>query len=99
MLAFVGAAFSWAGDICAVIAARRGSVFGVLPAGILFGLAAPAWYAMSRITGGQFVVPAMVWNVAASVLSLLAAIALEGAPTPRQLAGLVLFVVALLVRG
>lgn len=99
ILAFVGAAFSWLGDICAVVAARRGSTWGILPAALLFACAAPLWFAMSRLTKGQFVAPAMVWNVAASILSLVAALALDGAPTPRQWAGLGLFVVALLVRG
>lgn len=99
ILAFVGAAFSWAGDICAVLAARRGSALGIVPAALLFACAAPLWFAMSRLTKGQFVAPAMIWNVAASVLSLAAALALEGPPTPRQWASLALFVAAMLVRG
>lgn len=99
LLALLGAASSWLGDICGVMAVRRGSAWGILPTAILFGCAAPAWYAMSRLTDGQFVRPALIWNCAASVLSLVAALALEGAQSPRQWAGLILFLVALLVRG
>lgn len=99
LLALAGAAASWLGDICGTLAVRRGSPWGVWGAAVLFGLAAPAWCEMSRRTNGQFVRPAMIWNVAASTLSLVAAFALDGRPTPRQLAGLVLFFAALLVRG
>lgn len=99
LLALAGAASSWLGDICGVMAVRRGSPWGIIPTGILFGCAAPAWYALSRMTGGQFVRPALIWNVAASVLSLVAALALEGAQSPRQWVGLILFFVAMLVRG
>jgi len=89
LLALAGAVSSWLGDICGVLAVRRGSPWGIVPTFVLFGGAAPMWYAMSRLTGGQFVRPALIWNCAASALSLVAGLALEGQQTPRQWAGLI----------
>lgn len=99
LLAVLGAASSWLGDICGVIGVRRGDPRLILPTFILFGSAAPMWYALSMRTGGQFVKPALIWNVAASVLSLVAALALEGAQSPRQWVGLAPFFLALIIRG
>ncbi len=99
LLALAGAISSWLGDICGVLAVRRGTPWGIIPTAILFGCAAPMWYAMTKMTHGQFVKPAMIWSCASSVLTLIAALTLDGSYTPRQWAGLILFFLALIVRG
>ncbi len=98
-VALVGAAMSWLGDLCGVMAARNNNPWGVVPTFLLFGCAAPAWYVLCKMNSGQFVRSAIVWNLSAAVLSVVAATIVDGNQTPRQWLGLALFLVALLVRG
>ncbi len=99
LLAILGAGLSWLGDLFVTLAARRDAFWVVWPSMVLFGAGAPIWFYMAKLSGGQFVKPAMIWNIAAIVFSMSAVLILEGHQTPRQWAGLALFVVALIVRG
>ncbi len=97
--AILGAGLSWLGDVIVTLAARRDAWWIVWPSTLLFGAGAPIWFHMAKISGGQFVKPAMIWNIAAILFSTSAILILEGAQTPRQWASLLLFFIALVVRG
>lgn len=100
LLAILGAGLSWLGDVLVTLAARREAWWLVWLSVPLFGAGAPVWFYMAKISGGQFVKPAMVWNLAAVCFSLVAVLVLDGTTqTPRQWAGIALFFIALVVRG
>lgn len=99
VLAIVGALVSWVADILCVSAARSGEVWLVGVACVLFAASGPIWYQMSRMSGGSLVVPAIAWNVIATILSFTAVLFLEHSQTPRQWLGLLIIFLGVLIRG
>ncbi len=101
LLGFLGAGLSSAADVVLVKAVKypQQTLWMVLVGSVLLGLGGPIWYAMSRLSGGKYVEPAIAWTMASTITVIVAVTICDGSQSPRQWIGFALILVGALVRG
>lgn len=101
LLGLFGAVTGSAADVICVKAVKypQQAWWMVALAALMFATSAPIWYAMSRVSGGQYVRPAIAWTIASTVTVIIAVTICDGHQSPRQWAGFALILIGALVRG
>jgi hypothetical protein len=101
LLGLLGAISGSGADVLCVKAVKfpQHAWWMVVLAALMFSTSAPIWYAMSRLSGGQYVRPAIVWTLASTITVIAAVTICDGHQSPRQWAGFALILIGALVRG